>query len=189
MYQYSTFATKNQSMAFRKLSMTELERQDEASFLSTTKKPVVVILDNIRSGLNIGSIFRTSDAFAIESIAICGISVQPPHKEILKTALGSTSAVAWQYFATTVAAIAYFKGHGYTILAVEQATPRSFLQDYQFDLKHNKYVCVFGNEVDGVSDEALALCDGLLEIPQYGTKHSLNVAVSAGIILYEMSKK
>jgi 23S rRNA (guanosine2251-2'-O)-methyltransferase len=172
------------SMPFRKLTMPELERPDTDVFRATEKQPIVVILDEVRSGLNVGSIFRTCDAFAVQELALCGITVQPPHKEILKTALGSANSVSWQYFEQTVLAVQHYKAQGYRILAVEQAVPRTFLQDFQ-SVPSEKCAFVFGNEVDGVSDAVLALCDEVLEIPQFGTKHSINVAVSVGIVLWE----
>ncbi|MEZ4963903.1 MAG: RNA methyltransferase [Saprospiraceae bacterium] len=171
-----------------KISMDELQRPDLQSYRQQEKLPCVLVLDNVRSGLNVGSVFRTADAFALEKIALCGITAQPPHREILKTALGSTESVAWQYYATTLEAVHALKASGYRILAVEQTTQRIWLQDFE-PLPGEKYAFVLGNEVDGVQDEVIGLCEGLIEIPQYGTKHSLNVAVAAGVLTWELLRK
>jgi 23S rRNA (guanosine2251-2'-O)-methyltransferase len=176
-------------MAFRKLSMTELDRIDQEAFRTQSRQPVVLILDNIRSALNVGSAFRTADAFAIESIALCGITATPPHKEILKTALGSAHAMSWQYFETTVQAVSYYQSLGYQIVAIEQAVPNTQLDKAAFSAPSARFAFIFGNEVDGVADEVLANCDSVIEIPQFGTKHSINVAVSVGIVLWEYARQ
>lgn len=164
--------------------MEGLGRKSVEEFRDGAKNPFVFVLDNIRSGLNIGSIFRTADAFAFEKVVLCGITAQPPHREILKTALGSTESVPWIHAETTGAAIADLKNQGYKVLAVEQTNKPIWLQDLQV-AENEKLAFVMGNEVDGVGEEALSLCDGAIEIPQFGTKHSLNVAVAAGIVAWE----
>lgn len=177
-----------QLCAMEKLSMDALQRLSVSDFKNREKLPLVVVLDNVRSALNVGSIFRTADAFALEQVVLCGITAQPPHREILKTALGSTDSVAWQYFPDTVEAIEQLQKNGYTVLAVEQTTDKIWLQEFQPQLD-GKYAFVMGNEVEGVDDQALKLCNGVVEIPQFGTKHSLNVAVAAGIVLWEAQRK
>jgi len=171
-----------------KLSMDALQRRSVEDFKRTGKLPLVLVLDNVRSGLNVGSIFRTADAFLLEKIVLCGITAQPPHREILKTALGSTDSVAWEYVADTVAAVRSLQEQGYRVLAVEQTTPKTWLHEF-IPEQNARYALVLGNEVDGVGEAALALCDGTLEIPQFGTKHSLNVAVAAGIVVWEVVLK
>ena len=167
-----------------KLSMAALNRLSVEGFRTAEKRPIVLVLDNVRSGLNVGSIFRTADAFLVEKILLCGITAQPPHREILKTALGSTDSVAWEYFATTEAGVRALQAAGYRAIAVEQATGSIELQQFTFTARQ-KYALILGNEVDGVGQPTLALCDSVIEIPQFGTKHSLNVAVAAGILLWE----
>lgn len=171
-----------------KLSMDALNRPSVPEFKNQDKLPVVILLDNVRSGLNVGSIFRSADAFAIEKVILCGITAQPPHREILKTALGSTDSVDWAYFQDTVDAVKNLKKRGYKLYAIEQTKDKIWLQDFtpETDLK---YVFIMGNEVEGVEEQVLAHCDGVVEIPQFGTKHSLNVAVAAGIILWEAQRK
>lgn len=171
-----------------KLGMEALNRPTADEYRRQEKMPVALVLDNVRSGLNVGSVFRTADAFSVEKIALCGITAQPPHREILKTALGSTESVAWEYFPETAQAIRSLKNSGYRVYAVEQTTRKTWLQDFT-PARGEKYAFVLGNEVDGVGDEALALCDGAVEIPQSGTKHSLNVAVAAGIVAWEVARK
>ncbi|HOY07534.1 MAG TPA: RNA methyltransferase [Saprospiraceae bacterium] len=171
-----------------KLSMDALQRLSVEDFRRQGKMPVVLVLDNVRSGLNTGSVFRTADAFLLEKVVLCGITAQPPHREILKTALGSTESVDWNYFENTMDAIRALKNEGYRVFAVEQTTDKTWLQDFE-PLNGEKYAFVLGNEVDGVETSALALCDGTIEIPQFGTKHSLNVAVAAGIVVWEAVKK
>ncbi len=171
-----------------KLSMQALNRPTADEYRKQEKMPVVLVLDNVRSGLNVGSVFRTADAFSVERLVLCGITAQPPHREILKTALGSTESVAWEYFSETTQAILSLKTSGYRVFAVEQTTSKTWLQDFTLD-PDEKYAFVLGNEVDGVEEPALALCDGAIEIPQSGTKHSLNVAVAAGILVWEVARK
>lgn len=167
--------------------MAALNRLSVEKFRAAEKMPVVLVLDNVRSGLNVGSIFRTADAFLVEKILLCGITAQPPHREILKTALGSTDSVDWEYFASPESAVVSLKTAGYQVLAIEQTTAGIWLQQFQM-ASGEKYAFVLGNEVDGVSQAALALCDGVIEIPQFGTKHSLNVAVAAGIVIWETAR-
>ena len=163
--------------------MEALGRPNVDTFLNSNKLKVVVLVDSVRSLLNIGSIFRTSDAFAIEKIVLCGICGTPPNREIEKSALGATQSVLWEYQANICAAITHLKNEEYHIIAVEQTDSSCNLADFEIN-KENKYALILGNEVDGVSDEALNLCDTALEIDQGGTKHSLNVSVAAGIVLW-----
>lgn len=168
--------------------MDALQRLSVEDFRQQDKIPVVLVLDNVRSGLNTGSIFRTADAFLLEKIVLCGITGQPPHREILKTALGSTESVDWTYTDTTLQAVENLKAEGFKVFAIEQTTQKIWLQDFQ-PASGEKYAFVLGNEVDGVEETALAQCDGAIEIPQFGTKHSLNVAVAAGIVVWEVVRK
>jgi tRNA G18 (ribose-2'-O)-methylase SpoU len=168
-----------------KLSMDALQRVDVDAFRSGQKIPFTLVLDNVRSGLNVGSIFRTADAFRVEKLLLCGITAQPPHREILKTALGSTASVDWAYFPETGEAVLRLKNDGYRVCAIEQTSHKTWLQDFRPEPGVH-YAFVLGNEVDGVDEGVLALCDGAIEIPQFGTKHSLNVAVAAGIVLWEV---
>ncbi len=168
----------------RKLATWELNRPDIVTALSLEKLPVVFVLDNIRSALNIGSVFRTADGFGIDRIVLCGITAQPPHRDILKTALGATETVNWSYEPNIDLSLDQLKSEGYHLIAIEQTTESCLLQDYQLH-KNEKYAFIFGNEVTGVSDSALLKTDLCIEIPQSGMKHSLNVAVCAGIIGWE----
>ncbi len=171
----------------QKKSMDELERLNSEAFKHIKKTPLVLLLDNVRSALNVGSAFRTADAFALHAIALCGISAQPPHREILKTALGADQTVDWIYFADTIAAVQHYREHGYQICAVEQAEGSISLQNFVWG---EKSICIiFGNEVDGVSDEVMKISDACIEIPQFGTKHSLNISVSMGIVIWELFRK
>ncbi|CAI9674757.1 MULTISPECIES: RNA methyltransferase [Elizabethkingia] len=170
-----------------KLKLEELGRVDIETFKQSEKIPVIVLLDSIRSMNNVGAVFRTADAFIIEKVVLCGITPQPPHREIHKAALGATESVDWYYENNITDALQKLKSEGYKILAIEQTTGSIALNE-QVISKDEKYVVIMGNEVDGVSDEALALCDGFIEIPQLGTKHSLNVSVCAGIIMWEFFK-
>lgn len=172
----------------RKLRNEELERLDVAAFKTAEKKPLILVLDNIRSLNNIGSVFRTADAFLIEKIYLCGITATPPHKDIRKTALGATDSVAWEYREDTLQLVDELKKKGYRVLAVEQAENAKML--HQFTVAEKvKYALVFGNEVKGVSQEVVSASDQVLEIPQYGTKHSLNIAVSVGIVIWDLLSK
>lgn len=168
----------------RKLSMDELGRMSVDEFRQAPKNPVLIVLDNIRSMHNVGSVFRTADAFLAEGICLCGYTPQPPHRDIHKTALGATETVDWLYFPTTFAAVLALKERGYKIFAVEQAEGSVSLE--KFTGSNSKIAVVFGNEVEGVDSEVLKLCDGCIEIPQLGMKHSLNISVAAGIVLWEM---
>ena len=172
----------------RKLKTEELGRVGIDDFKKQEKLPLVVILDNVRSMHNIGSIFRTSDGFAIEKIYLCGITAQPPHREIEKTALGATQSIEWEYSADVCDTINELKLDGYTIIAIEQAENSTMLNNYDPN-NSMKYALIFGNEVNGVSDEAMNLIDTCLEIPQFGTKHSFNIVVSAGIVLWDFFAK
>lgn len=178
----------------RKLSMDELNRKSVDEFREAKKTPIVVVLDNVRSMHNVGSVFRTADAFLIESIYLCGYTPQPPHRDIHKTALGATETVQWQYTATTVDAVTLLREQQYNIWAVEQAEASLLLSDLSAEKLfapngQQKIAVVFGNEVNGVADEVLKLCNGCIEIPQAGMKHSLNISVAAGIVLWELSQK
>lgn len=171
----------------RKLANEELNRLSIEDFKKASKIPVVVILDNIRSLNNIGSVFRTSDAFLIQKIYLCGITAKPPHKDIHKTALGATESVDWEYAASTMDVIFELKAKGVCCVAVEQADQSVMLDDFKFDA--DSYALVFGNEVMGVDTEVVASCDQVVEIPQAGTKHSLNISVSAGVVLWDFYKQ
>lgn len=173
----------------KKLSMEELERKSVEEFKSSKKLPVIIVLDNVRSLLNVGSIFRTADAFSIESIYLCGITGTPPNKEIQKTALGATDSVNWKYFKETNEALIELKKSNYFIYAVEQIKNSIKLNQHTFNEKKRKLAFVLGNEVSGVDENILQLCDEALEIPQTGTKHSLNVSVSAGIVMWEIFRQ
>lgn len=166
--------------------MDELGRKSVEEFKASEKMPIVVVLDNIRSMHNVGSVFRTTDAFLLESICLCGYTPQPPHRDINKTALGATETVAWKYYPTTQEAIEQLKAEGYSLYAVEQTENSILLQDFNKIEGIKKLAVVFGNEVDGVDADVIAKCDGCIEIPQLGMKHSLNISVAAGIVLWEL---
>lgn len=172
----------------RKLENKELERKSVTAFKEATKTPIIIILDDIRSLHNIGSVFRTADAFLIEKIYLCGITAIPPNKEIHKTALGATETVTWEYHKEVTEVIKNLKKDNFSIFAIEQVENAIFLQNFQVE-KDKKYALVFGNEVYGVSQKAIELCDGSIEIPQLGTKHSLNISVSAGIVVWDLFQK
>ena len=178
---FTYFAAKRKNM--RKLSMDELNRISKDDFEQADKLPIIIVLDNIRSLSNVGAFFRTADAFRIKELFLCGITACPPHREIHKTALGADETVRWRYFETTEAACQALKAEGYKIFAVEQVVGSVPLQDFGFE-SHTAYI--LGNEVEGVSEEALPYCDGAIELPQAGTKHSINVSVCAGIIMWEL---
>ncbi len=167
--------------------MEELGRKSVEDFKLADKKPLVVVMDNIRSMHNVGSVFRTADAFLISGICLCGFTPQPPHRDIHKTALGATDSVDWLYYEHTVDAVLALKARGYKVLAIEQ-TEGSIMLDQYVD-KHLPTAFVFGNEVDGVSDEVIQVCDGVIEIPQWGMKHSLNISVAAAVVLWEFVRK
>ena len=172
----------------RKLKLEELGRVGVEDFKSQEKLPLVVILDNVRSMHNIGSIFRTSDGFAVEKIYLCGITAQPPHREIEKTALGATQSIDWVHYENVTDAISDLRSAGYTIIGIEQAENSIMLTDHK-PIHTEKYALIFGNEVQGVSDEAMKMIDTCIEIPQFGTKHSFNIVVSAGIVLWDFFSK
>ena len=169
----------------RKLSMDELNRLTVDEFKQSPKIPVIAVLENIRSAYNVGSVFRTADAFLLEAIYITGYTCTPPHKEIKKTALGAEDTVTWQHFANATFAIEALKAAGYTIFAIEQAANSKSLEVIDFS-SIKKVAVIFGNEVTGVEQTTIAQCDGVIEIPQFGMKHSLNIATAAGVVLWEI---
>lgn len=171
-----------------KLKLDELNRPSIEEFKTQEKLPLVVVLDDVRSMHNIGSIFRTSDGFAVQAVYLCGITARPPHREIEKTALGSTQSVEWKYFNQTLDAVQELKSQSYTIIAVEQASESIMLHEFR-PQTDKKYALIFGNEVNGVHDEVIEATDYCIEIPQFGTKHSFNVVVSAGIVLWDLYSK
>lgn len=172
----------------RKLENSELERKTVADFKAASKTPLIIILDDIRSLHNIGAVFRTADAFLIEKIYLCGITAVPPHKEIHKTALGATDTVSWEYNKDVLDVITTLQNQGTEVWAIEQVEDSVYLNDFM-PAKNKKYAIVFGNEVKGVSQEAVKLCNGSIEIPQLGTKHSLNISVSTGIVVWDIFQK
>lgn len=172
----------------RKLKLDELNRVDIQEFKEQEKLPLVVVLDNVRSMHNVGSVFRTADGFSIEKVVLCGITAQPPHREIEKTALGATQSVDWVHFDDTLSAIDNLRAAGYQIIAIEQAENSTMLNTFK-PTTDQKYALIFGNEVNGVSDEAMEKIDGCIEIPQFGTKHSFNIVISAGIVLWDFFAK
>ncbi len=172
----------------RKLKNNELKRLSVEEFKTTAKTPLIIILDNIRSLNNIGSVFRTCDAFLIKKIYLCGITAQPPHKDIHKTALGSTDTVCWEYAKDTLNLITKLKRLDIQILSIEQAENTTMLNQFT-PKKETTYALVFGNEVKGVSQEVVTLSDAVIEIPQFGTKHSLNISVSAGVVIWDLFSK
>jgi tRNA G18 (ribose-2'-O)-methylase SpoU len=171
----------------RKLAITELPRLSVDEFKQTDKLPLVVVLDNVRSQHNVGAVFRTSDAYLIEAVYLCGITAVPPQPEIHKSALGAEFTVDWHYFAQTSEAVAHLKSEGYTVFAIEQAEQSLLLNDIALN-KEAKYAVVLGNEVKGVQQSVVDQCDHCIELPQFGTKHSLNVSVTAGIVIWEFYK-
>ena len=170
----------------RKLTNEELNRKSVTEFRSSVKSPFIIVLDNVRSLNNVGSVFRTADAFIVEAVYLCGITATPPHREIHKTALGATESVEWKYYASAAGAVTELKRQGFTIVSVEQADEAVALDRFTV-LPGHRYALVFGHEIKGVSSEVVDLSDACIEIPQYGTKHSFNVAVSAGIVLWELA--
>lgn len=175
-------------MKRRKLKLEELNRITIDEFKETEKIPLVVVLDNVRSQNNIGSVFRTSDAFLVEEIILCGITATPPNTEIHKTALGAEDSVNWRYFEDTLTALNRLKAEGYIIYSIEQTENSKSLESLQID-KNKKYAIILGHEVHGVMQEVINSSDGCIEIPQYGTKHSLNVSVTAGIVIWDFFKQ
>ncbi len=176
------------STKMRKLKNSELERLNVDEFKSAKKTPLIIVLDNIRSLNNIGSVFRTSDAFLIEQIYLCGITATPPHNDIRKTALGSTETVTWEYVERTMDVVRLLQEKNVQVIAIEQAENATMLNNFQPD-SNQKYALVFGNEVKGVSQDVVDASDFVLEIPQFGTKHSLNISVSCGVVVWDLFSK
>lgn len=172
----------------RKLKNSELDRLDVDGFKSAEKTPLIIILDNIRSLNNIGSVFRTSDAFLIEKIYLCGITAVPPHNDIRKTALGSTETVDWEYVKDTMTVVDRLKSEGIKVVSIEQAENATMLDNFK-PQQNKTYALVFGNEVKGVSQDVVSASDYVLEIPQFGTKHSLNISVSCGVVVWDVFSK
>jgi 23S rRNA (guanosine2251-2'-O)-methyltransferase len=172
----------------RKLQNSELGRKTVEQFRVSNKAPFIIVLDNVRSQSNVGSVFRTADAFLVEAIYLCGITARPPHREIQKTALGATESVIWRYYQSTIEAVNELKNNGYCLIAVEQAEGAVELQDIYAE-SGKKYALIFGHEINGVDQKIIDMCDQCIEIPQFGTKHSFNIAVSTGIVLWEMSRR
>lgn len=183
---FSNLVIKSDLM--RKLKNSELQRKTLQEFKQADKTPIIIIIDNIRSLNNIGSIFRTGDCFLVEKVILCGISATPPHRDIHKTALGATESVDWEYKKDTKEVIKDLRQDGYIILGVEQTESSILLQDFLPEAGQ-KYVLIFGHEVKGVDQAVIDLCDNCIEIPQLGTKHSFNVSVSAGIVVWELFRK
>ena len=171
----------------KKLKNKDLQRITIEGFKSAKKTPITIVLDNIRSALNVGSVFRTADAFLIESIILCGITIVPPNKDIRKVALGATNSVNWQFERDTLNAVSILKEKGYYILGVEQADKSSKLDN--FSLPNKPLAIIMGNEVNGVSEDVIKICDEVIEIPQFGTKNSLNISVATGIVIWELWRK
>ena len=172
----------------RKIKNSELNRLSVEGFKAAKKSPLIVILDNVRSLNNVGSIFRSADAFRIQHIYLCGITATPPHKEIQKTALGSTEAVDWSYAKDTLAVVEKLQSVNVKVMAIEQAENATVLQDF-YPNNQSIYALVFGHEVKGVNQAVVNQCDGVIEIPQFGTKHSLNIAVSGGVVMWDLFSK
>lgn len=172
----------------RKLKLHELGRVNIEEFKKQAKTPVVLVLDNVRSALNVGSAFRTADSFSLQKIYLCGITATPPHREIMKTAIGATDSMEWVYWEDTVTAVLALQKEGFTVLAIEQAEGSTLLQETDIQV-NGKYALVFGNEVSGVHESVMEVVDGCLEIPQFGTKHSLNISVCLGIVVWEFFRK
>ena len=171
----------------RKITNSELNRPSAEVFATMKRIPVVVVLDNVRSAQNIGAFFRTGDAFAIEKICLCGITATPPSRDIHKSALGAELTVEWEYFATTVECVEHLRSQGYHVVAIEQVEGASMLNQMEID-DTKQYALIFGNEVEGVDQAVVDLCDGAIEIPQVGTKHSINVSVAGGVVIWEFYK-
>lgn len=167
--------------------MAALGRKSVEEFKSAKKNPIIAVLDNIRSMNNVGSVFRTADAFLIDAIYLCGYTPQPPHRDIRKTALGATETVHWQHFDSTLEAVKELQKNGYRLFAVEQTTGSSSLENFDFG-SNQKIALIFGNEVEGVQQSVIDQCESCIEIPQFGTKHSLNISIAAGIVLWEAAK-
>ena len=172
----------------RKLLNSELDRKSIKQFHESLKSPFVIVLDNVRSQSNVGSVFRTADAFLVEKICLCGITACPPQRDIQKTALGATESVAWSYYPSTEEAVTELKGKGCTLVGIEQAEGSVELQEMMIE-PEKRYALIFGHEVNGVDQRIIDMCDFCVEIPQFGVKHSFNISVSAGIVLWELNKK
>ena len=172
----------------KKISMDELQRSSIKDFKDSEKYPLVVVLDSVRSMSNVGSIFRTCDGFAVKKLYLCGITAQPPHKEITKTALGATESVDWEYHQDVVELVNQLKNEHYKVFLIEQTDNSIMLDQFQYQ-PQDKIAIVLGNEVFGVDEKLLPICDGVIEIPQYGTKHSFNVTIAGGIVIWEMVKQ
>jgi len=172
----------------RKLLNNELGRKSIGQFKESEKSPFVIVLDNVRSQSNVGSVFRSADAFLTQKICLCGITAKPPNREISKTALGATESVDWVYYESTTEAVRELKKEGYIIVGIEQTEGSVELQNLEVK-KGSRYALIFGHEINGVSQEVIDMCDMCVEIPQFGTKHSFNIAVSAGIVLWELTGK
>lgn len=180
--------TEIKKLLMRKLKNSELERLSVDAFKEAKKTPIIIVLDNIRSLNNIGSVFRTSDAFLIEKIYLCGITATPPHKDIHKTALGSTDTVSWEHIENTGDLVKRLKAEGVKICAIEQAENATMLNDFKVE-SNTKYALIFGNEVKGVAQDLVSSSDFIIEIPQFGTKHSLNISVSCGLVVWDVFSK
>jgi len=175
-------------MKHRKLKNAELERKSVEDFKASEKTPLIIILDNVRSFHNVGSVFRTADAFLVEKIYLCGITAKPPHKDIRKTALGATETVVWEYVKDTLEVVEKLKAENIKILSIEQAENAVMLNDFLPEA-NQAYAIVFGNEVKGVQQEVVSISDTVVEIPQFGSKHSLNISVSAGVVIWDLAMK
>ena len=175
-------------MSYRKLKITEMNRISVEQFHDAEKLPLVVVLDSVRSLYNVGSVFRTADAFRLTGIVLCGITATPPNAEIHKTALGAEDSVAWKHFDDTMEAVQWLRDEGYTLLAIEQCEGSTMLNDFHPD-PSLRYAVILGNEVKGVQQSVVDACDGCIEIPQFGTKHSMNVSVTAGIIIWHFAQQ
>ena len=171
----------------KKLKNKDLQRINIEEFKNAQKTPITVVLDNVRSALNVGSVFRTADAFLIENIILCGITACPPNKDIRKAALGSTDSVKWEFFKNTIDAVSKLKAEGYYIIGIEQADKSTMLNN--FKLPNKPIAIIMGNEVSGVAQEIIDVCNAVIEIPQFGTKHSLNISVTTGIVIWDLWKK
>lgn len=172
-----------------KKSLEELNRISKEEYREASKLPLVVVLDNIRSRHNIGSVFRTADAFRVSAVYLCGITDSPPSKEIEKTALGATESVEWKYFEKTIDAIKYLKKNNYLIVGIEQSHNSIDIGELKIENSSNPIAVILGNEVFGIDDEVLSLCDFMVELPQHGTKHSLNISVCAGIVIWDIYRR
>ena len=175
-------------MNYRKLKITEMNRISVEQFHDAEKLPLVVVLDSVRSLYNVGSVFRTCDAFRVAEVILCGITATPPNAEIHKTALGAENSVRWRYYKDTMEAVQQLRDEGYTLLAIEQCEGSTMLNDFH-PIEKSKYAVILGNEVKGVQQSVIDVCDGCLEIPQYGTKHSMNVSVTAGIVIWHFAQQ